>query len=360
VGFTVKLDYAGGLQSTLNPDTGVSLRPLTLSPEVEAEYDNGLVQSAHIQLKPTSNTSSSGYATLVLQAPFLDANENNQTVYSQELNLSEHRIGDCLLPGFGCMRFFLELELKFQEKTSNANKVLDPNKRVTLSKSTASNRVQKVCVPIEVAIEKRVPPSILPQGLLTSTVDLLANAVDAIDTVLKPLTTLGTYVLYACLAGTVLVYGAFVRERMSCEFSAGLQNAFSDQPWNKEVASTGLCDSVYEGQEAQRSACNACSVAVLARKNLENKFFHTTCDRITCPSAPSLMTQIRNNQADLTPLLISDSAVSKVLQQHPELKGLSAGVNDKLKKQYSGKDIVFAGSDCGFNIARNYGDKTDK
>jgi len=360
VGFTVKLDYSGGLHSTLNPDTGVSLRPLTLSPDVEREYDNGLVQSAHIQLKPTSNTSSSGYATLVLQAPFLDANEDNQTVYDQELNLSEHRRGDCLLPGFGCMRFFLELELKFQEKTANANKVLDPNTRTTLSKSNVANRVQKVCVPIEVAIDKRVPPSILPQGLLTSTVELLASAVDAIDTVLKPLTTLGTYVLYACLAGTVLVYGSYVRERMSCEFSAGLQSAFSDQPWNKEVASTGLCDSVYEGQEAQRAACNSCSAAVLARKNLENKFFHTTCDRITCPSAPSFMTQIRNNQAELTPLSISDSAASKVLQQHPELKGLSAGVNDKLKKQYAGKDLIFSGSDCAFAIARNYGDKNDK
>ncbi len=358
VGFTVKLDYAGGLQSKLNPDTGVSLRSLTLSPEVAKEYDNDLVQSAHIQLKPTSNTSSVGYATLVLQSPFLDANEDNQTVYSQELNLSEHRKGDCLLPGFGCMRFFLEMELSFQEKSANP-KFLDPNTRTTLSTSSVTTRVQKVCVPIEVAIDKRVPPSILPQGLLTSTVELLGSAVNAIDTVLKPLTTLGTYILYACLAGMVLVYGAYVRERMSCEFSSALQSAFSEKPWNKEVAATGLCDTVYEGQEAQRSACGACSAAVLARKNLENKFFRTTCDRISCPSAPSLMTHIRNNEAELTPLAIAPEVANKIVQQHPELSKLSEHVNDKFKKQFTGENLVFSGSDCAFTIARNYGDKKD-
>lgn len=378
IGFTVATDYVGGYNATISP-SDVRLIPLLLSEDANKKYDNDWVQSANVIMRASKNGSSTGYATIVLRNPESDFQRisdgslgklgtgvDNRTVYDLEANISQHRIKDCLLPGFGCVRLFLQLELRFQERIKRLN---TGSPLVTSSnKEDVVNRVQKICVPIEVAIDKRIPPNVIPEGFLKSTVEFLGSVVDTIDAVLKPLTTIGTYLLYACLAGMVLMYASYFRERLQCDFSSNIETVFGDG-WKKEVAQAGICDDVYD-TDAKKAACNSCTGAIKARQALENNFYKITCDRIACPSAPSIMSYIRDkNDDELTRIEVPDAIAQQIAQKY----GIPAGIEKTVAQTTSGLTSVgssgistssgattspyaiYAGSDCAFKIARKYG-----
>ncbi|VVB81321.1 Uncharacterised protein [uncultured archaeon] len=290
IGIAFNYTYRGGYKATIEP-RNVRIKALQLAPEFENEYDNPLVlvnspTKAQRGKKPTG----SGYIQVnfnPITDPWALEGEtapSNATMYDNEKKISEHRQGHCTVPDFGCMKLFLELEIPFSEEMTSAGYL--PETTQGVQKITKSD-VQKTCVNVEVMIDKRVPPDALPEGFLRSTSKGLGKIVENIDKVLKPVQTVGQYVMYTCVAGQYLSLIPLFLEKYNCQYKTVMSAAGGKGQFKQEIAQIGACEKEYEGQDEAKDNCQTCQKAIERRKWYD-KAYRQVCDRVMCPAAPSL------------------------------------------------------------------------
>lgn len=329
-----------------------------LAPELEEEYDNGIVDVSLVT-QIQNPKSILGYLQIMFR-PWTFPENTEMTEYDKELNISMHRASstgpktnkgtaqtmqykNCLVPGIGCAKLFLQIDIPFQEKIPRQE--VDRMSQKTVTKYKLENRVQKVCVPIEIAMDYPVPPKLIPKNFLKKAIEFLDKAVDAIDTVLNPLTTVGTYVLYACLASTAWLYIDMVSEMWNCE----AQEAFSvaegiagstDLTFSKAVAEAGLCKAKYKDEALKK--CETCRSKIENSRSFQYETLQPICDRVACPSAPTLQSHIRNkNNDDIEPVFNSDETKALVAANKATDDG--SGLSEwKIGEQ------IWSGDDCAF------------
>ncbi|MBI4141638.1 hypothetical protein HY484_01795 [Candidatus Woesearchaeota archaeon] len=281
-----------------------------LSPEIEGDYDNGLTDVSLItQASPKSIL---GYLQ-VLFRPFTF--DEQMTTYDKEKNISMHRASargpkggtgtaltgqykNCLTPGVGCMKLFLEITIPFDEEIPK--QIVDPRTQRTVPKVQLEKRVQKTCVPIEMMMDIPVPPAKIPKNFLRAAIKFLDKTTDAMDAVLEPLTTVGNYVLYSCMASTAWLYIDEVRETWNCdvqEVLGAIQEGAGQEKarFDKKIAQAGLCDAAYTGKDKEkaRENCKSCQKSIETTKEFQYEILQPICDRVACPSAPTLQTHIK-------------------------------------------------------------------
>ena len=290
----------------------IDVRPIMLSKGAEKDYDHDWVQvNAYTRAKGKKNAV--GY----IQIQFENVNPLPEKPEAgpneKERALSGHRRGECLVPGTGCVKLFLQMEIQFQEIV--AYKPAEPGMPIVTPK--IEPRMQKVCIPIEVAIDQTIPSDIIPKGLLKTTISAIDKAISLIDKVLKPITTIGEYVLYGCLASNVWLVLNWFTEKMACEGSA-LIDAFAGAGggWNKAVAEAGLCEPAYKDNPAKMQKCMTCQNKIESRKKFEMNVMHGLCDRVGCPSAPTLSYYIKSNVGNAEPLEEISASVQKLSLIH--------------------------------------------
>ncbi len=348
-GLTFNATYKGNYNVTLGQ---ITAGPLMLSPDLEEEYDNGLVD-LNILTQAQNQKSILGYVQLMFRK-FTFSDDNKLTDYDREKNISMHRASNsgpegktgmqkdqkgksiapyvssqyknCLTPGIGCMKLFLEINIPFQEKIPK--QIIDPMTQRTLNKFDLQNHVQKVCMPIELAMDVPVPPNFIPRNFLKAAIEFLDRAVDAMDTILDPLTTVGTYVLYSCLAGTAWLYIDLASETISCDILPTVNAVAGKGAFDKEIAKAGLCKDAYGSGTEEYKNCDVCSQKIKNSKEFQYDYLQPICDRVACPSAPTLQSQIRNAE-DLEPIT-----------------GLNEGSDSFKKWNVGGK--LYSGDDCAF------------
>jgi len=333
------ITYIGSEQAKLGK---VTVSPIPLAPSTASDYDHNWVRVDTI-------TRAVGPKDLIgftqVQFENVDPLPNNATAgpNAKEIALSAHRRGDCLVPGTGCVKLFLQMEIQFQQIVPI--KTTDP--RLPVASPQITTLVQRVCMPVEVAIDQTIPLDLIPRGLLSAAVNIIGKAITLIDKVLKPLTTIGEYVLYGCLASNVWLYFEFFQERIACEGSSIL-SAFGEGAWNKAVAEAGLCDAVYGTDTADSSsagkqqACKRCEGTISARKKFEMNVMHGLCDRIGCPSAPTFSSYIRSQSGNAEELKVVDT---NAISSNPELAKWAVGGG---LSTVSGDKNIYAGNDCAF------------
>ncbi len=339
VGIGFNYTYRGGAKAEIDARS-IRIRTLMLSPEVRKEFDNNLVmvRAPNVRAQRATKPSGVGYIQVNFNPledpwslPEKDGKKEeapaNATMFDREQRISQHREGDCITPGFGCMKLFLELEIPFTETTRKM--AYDPIVRGTLEKDVVEPLTQRTCIDVNIAIDKRVPPDVLPSGLLRASSEFLGAVIQGIDKVLMPIQTIGKYLFYTCVAGQFLSLVPIVLEKYNCEFRkvadvlAGGEGAF-----DPNVAAINACDAEYGAGSDAADNCNTCH----KWKDYRKKFVRTyrqICDRVMCPAAPSLQYYLK----------------TRGRESPTEVKAENAKA-DPVIAQYAQGGKLFAGSDC--------------
>jgi len=299
IGVAVNLTWTGGADYDYQITSRPKVTYRSINVDEAAEWDTDKVT-------PTSQWShdnTAGYVLLKVRPydPSINDNSGEEwTVYDKELNISHLHKGDCILPELGCIRVPLVLEIEFEQRIEEdlAPGVVD----TTDTDYRVEAMTQRHCFDVEVNIDYRIPPDVIPKRFLEVTVELIDDILEMIDKVLEPLAKIQKYVFYSCLFSWLFQYFLEVSESWSCEYSS-LLSQFWMGGFKKEVALTGQCDIVYptdsEGENAQQKnmACKQCENAV-RQSNRFQRLSHWVCDRIFCPSAPTFQKFIRDAEED--------------------------------------------------------------
>ncbi len=331
IGIPFNISYIGNYPVRIGK---IDVRPIPLSKEAQKDYDHDWV-SVQEYTRPRGPKDTVGYVQIQFEnvQPLVDKPEAGPN--EKELAVSGHRRGECIVPGTGCVKLFLQMEIQFQETIQL--KPTDP--RMPIATPKIEKRIQRVCVPVEVAIDQTIPSDVIPKGLLRNALKIIDKAINLIDKVLKPLTTIGEYVLYGCLASNVWLFVSFFQEKMACEASAVFA-AFGDGGWNKAVAEAGICEQAYKDNPTKLSSCQNCQKTLESRKKFENNVMHGLCDRVACPSAPTFATYIRDQSGIADPLDVSS-----------EVQKNDAAFFTKWALTTGNQQALYAGNDCAFTYS---------
>ncbi|MBR9676631.1 hypothetical protein GOV04_00630 [Candidatus Woesearchaeota archaeon] len=276
IGFDIELDWRGTLDSPTISSSRVSR--VMISPAEEEDYDHDWVQPP---VNTWSTTNKRGYIQIPFVRDPLSLDDENMTSFEKETNISEHRENSCLLPGFGCIKLFLELEINFADTTGT-----NPRNQ--------GMRTQKECIPIEIVIDKRLNPDIIPDKFLERSIEFLENSVDLIDTVLPRLQNLKVWLFWTCTVSWVGEWFLAINEKYACEFANFAANP--DEKFNKAVAKRGVgaCSEAYKENSG---ACETCAESIQKR---ESYVYNTdwVCQRIYCSNAPTLQNYVKEAQDD--------------------------------------------------------------
>jgi len=310
IGLSFNYTYRGGYNASIDKNS-VKIIKLELSPEFRKDYDNGLVQVASkplIRSVRGAKATGDGYIQIKfnpLDDPWnLAENKNytrpqNATTLAKEQRISYHRKGDCLVPGAGCIKLFLELEIPFTETVQKIPSLSNLPGSSSTSAETAKPefQYQRTCINLEVPLDVPIPPKYLPKAFLKTTINLLTDVIDGIDKVLKPLQTIGTYLFYTCVAGMALSFIPIALEKYNCEWTAYSSALGGDGKFNPDVATVGKCKEEYASDNTAQSNCETCQNWKQYSKTID-RYYRQVCDRIMCQSAPSLQTYLKKHGRD--------------------------------------------------------------
>ncbi|MEM3154313.1 MAG: hypothetical protein QW165_01965 [Candidatus Woesearchaeota archaeon] len=346
VGIAFNYTYRGGQKATIDA-RNIRVKPLVLAPDVRKEYDNNLIQvrAPNVRAQRAAKPQGVGYIQINFQPiddpwelPEKDGKTEqapaNATMFEREERISNHRLGDCV-PGLGCMKLFIELEIPFTE--TSMKMAYDPKVAGTLEKEVVEHLTQRTCIDVNIAIDRRIPPDVLPSGMLKTVSRTLGKIVEGIDKILTPIQTIGKYLFYTCVAGQFLSYVPIFLEKYNCEFKkvtdilSGGEGAF-----DVNVAAINACDAEYGAGSDSAENCNTCA----KWKDYRKKFVRTyrqVCDRVMCPAAPSLQYYLR----------------TRGRQTPTEVKAENA---KEEFKDYLVNGKLYTGSDCAAWVLKNAND----
>ncbi len=318
VGLNLDLKY----QDSGTPEgIRVSVHRRTLSRTDEEKYDTDFTPTIRLDQKK-------------LDKAYLEARINPPgffetfTQLEKENNISAHRKGECLIPGFGCYKLPMVLEIQY-------DKVLPTSETEQLvtgieSQTKIEREVFKQCINLEIGIDKRINPNLVPNAFLKGTVDLFTKLINGIDAILKPLQTVFNVIFYTCLLGFYIAFFMDIAEQTSCIGSGTLATTLGKGGFDFRIAQVGMCNTIYPKDQEQfklsNEQCTRCQIKIKDRQTMfdQLKWF---CDRIFCPSAPSLQRWIK------------DAQLRGVKELKPE------GHIDNIGPQAK----IFLGSDCAWN-----------
>ncbi|TKJ17592.1 hypothetical protein CEE44_03600 [Candidatus Woesearchaeota archaeon B3_Woes] len=259
--------------------------PMDMSADLEKTFDDWVSQ---IYDDAWSDEFDKGYVLIDLKAQDPDPSDE-MTTYEKEKNLSQHNQGQCFNVPFtdtsylekaGCVRIPLTFMIDYEQK-----------RKVRIRdefRERQETHTQKECMDVEVLIQPRIPPDMIPNAFLESSVDFLNATIEGIDAVLGPvetalkLTTLGCFGMWA---------GFYVKKASEGFACLGDVNVKDCQCTIKEGGLT-CTDDVDKGGEGK---CNTCLTSKISTKTFE-QYMHWTCDRVLCPAVPSYETYIKQNK----------------------------------------------------------------
>jgi len=251
-----------------------------LSDDAQAEFDSDWVTLDYIP----NNDQTQGYALItVKKLDNLNMFNEGATTLEKENNLTNHRKGDCIVPGVGCIRIPIMLEIDFAAPTTRYTATGD---RIDIDPGR-----QKQCWHIEIPIDLRAPSDKIPEGLLSDSIGLINDTIELIDTILEPLNTVKEVIFYACAASMLIDFVMAFKESYACEFGSAIKS-LGDEGFKPVHAQTGQCVEHYDGDTL--NACKDCEEAVRSRKSWAETM-HYVCDRIFCPSAPTFQKFVSDN-----------------------------------------------------------------
>lgn len=348
-----------------------------LAPEFEDDYDNDKIQNPTPLLGPTDSKQNAA-GIIPIQIPAFDPlgqAETDAEYGLREYNVSTHRWGTCgLVSGEprGCMKFFLVLNINYQEEFPTM--ALDPNTKETVS--TIKQQTQKVCIaPITIDIDQTIPPKYTPRKMVNEGLSWVNQSLQWIQKVKEPLEKTQEYLTYSCIAtiGTVML--AKLTETFSCTIGSAVSQ-LGDAPWHEEVAETGMCEDLYsekfdkkdsnspgvKGNQRARRSCVWCQDTLALRKWLQYEVMNRVCDRVGCPAAKTFKSYIGDKSGDVHEITTTVTDYLKTVQESKVNAETVATIRTKIFKENAPSEKllpapvekIYLGSDCGFTTDPKY------
>jgi len=142
---------------------------------------------------------------------------------------------------------------------------------------------QRNCWTISIMVDKEIPLDKIPKKLLNSTVNLLNSTITLIDAIKKPIDTVKKYTFVGCAASWALYFVQSLSVEFSCvnvkqDAIIALINGDDTCSVSPEQDTSG---NIIGGD------CDACLQSLKSLRETE-KIRNWLCDRIFCPSVPSL------------------------------------------------------------------------
>ncbi len=324
-GLAFELEYTGDRDIRIRTNA-IRAKTLALSPSTEKSYDNKWVtiNTVTAPVRGYENKKVKGYVQLLFNPMDLSPDDNAATTNDKLLELSDYRKGECLLPGLGCAKLMMELEVPFQEIKKKW--VTNPYTNQPIEEEILEDKTQKICIQQEIAIDQLIPPKLMPKGLLKFfSSAILQPAMDGIDFVLKPLDFIGKVTTVSCLIGGIAMYALKVNENYNCYVSSAA-GVLTGDTFDVSVAKAGLCEEIYASSSQKKENCLSCTDAAKTYQEAKN-VHQQVCDRVACPDAPTLQTFIKRQTGKLNKIAGGEA-----------IKGLDS--------KYLVNGDLYEGSDC--------------
>ncbi len=302
ISFPINLSYQGAGKDQMMGMPSVKIYGLSQDQQKKYTPDIEWVSSPSVICDPKTQKT-----CLVQMTVRADVGLENWTNYMKEENISNNHLGECKVPGFGCIKIPLMLEVNFKEVTN----VQGPyQQQYYPGQPTVDSKTQKQCWELEIMIDKRIDPSILPGGLLRGASDAINSTINVIDAILKPLSYIKATIAGFCALSWAASFVVYLFEAYYCSGSSGdsaaakatqvagaIANAASEGSFDRNIAEIGVCAAEYpddDKNKEKRSNCLSCEDAIAAKRTLEWTMKHT-CDKLFCPSAPTFQKYIKDS-----------------------------------------------------------------
>ena len=279
VGFSAEFEWAGPGEDQDAVLQTPRLIDRPLSQEDADNYDEEWVRLSRPPSLDSPTRTSAAYFLLDIRQP---RRQGDETTLSLENEISDHRLNECTIPGTGCLKIPLMLEIPYTYRDTYApvNPVAGSSGfSGTPGRNTQEylTGLQRQCWDVEITIDRRLPADAIPKAFLEGSVNVLESAIDIIDTVLRPVNTAKKWVFIGCLGSWAAWWVKKATEWSSCvgvSLSAGIPSCtpHPDDP---------------------NDPCANC----LRARGETAKFWEKTqwiCDRIMCPAAPTVQKYVRD------------------------------------------------------------------
>lgn len=312
-GFGFKLKWIGGGDASKAKVAGKpNVVRASVGTEESKKYDSDWIRGITVMCKNPSNCTE-GFVLINLNPP--DVPEG-KTYYEMENNLSKHRKGECW-PLVGCIRLLLEMQIDsdpgpFMAQYSGSGAGVPPV-------GVEQVRQQRQCVQLNVQLDQRVNPSRIPKSLLNGSIRFIDEvALPFIEDFVEPvLEWAGKAVLAGCLLGHLAKFAMKFWTSMECKWSSTISGLGSVESVIRTMVKGNAIEIVgrmhdvndksksacyvefpssnddKKGNKQAREACIDCANAIDSEKKITDTW-HMFCDRMMCPSVPSLQHYIRS------------------------------------------------------------------
>ncbi|MFQ5475118.1 MAG: transglutaminase domain-containing protein, partial [Candidatus Nanoarchaeia archaeon] len=269
-GFAFNLTWQGGGDAKNAQVADVVVRSAPIGQAYEGKQYDKAEDYITIQ-RALNNNRTRG----VVLANFKPVASEGNTTYELEEHISQRgKDGMCMIPEVGCFKFLLTLEVSYSYSDPSGSGYYGyqgGSQEQTFGQQPQT--LQKHCFPIEIMVDERMDPSIIPNDFLNKTVQFLDQVIKFIDMVLGPLTQITKYVLIGCLVMMIAVFATNIAKQFSCKWSSvlatqnfkdAIKDAIGGKGGLRSAAEQGLCEQIYEGdgKEAAKAACETCSQKV--------------------------------------------------------------------------------------------------
>ncbi|MBD3303571.1 hypothetical protein GF343_00335, partial [Candidatus Woesearchaeota archaeon] len=372
IGVPFTLKYIGG-QDDAEIAGVVNAVPVRVAPDLQANFDNDKISSSQVWIKPRPGVDGvwDGFIQInIAEWPVgqLDL-EGNETTAAIEEGISNWRKGEehfhevgasergvylkpgCLNPLLGCMKLYLELDIPLKEK----RRIYNPNTQQERFEWKTVR--QRNCVPIIPDIDMVIPPDVIRKDALEGTSKFIGNVIYAIDEILDPLYTFTENMVYLCMGSAATLFILSIAKRVAC--SPVLQELSTAEKFDTEIAQAGLCEMAYGGPDEQLTekykgdaeglkrtdsyrSCASCQDTIKYYRDVLQDFYQPICDRIACPSAPTVQKYILDNRGSAKKITTNINALKT---DNPKLD--KKRIN-WIKKEWGVKGDVYSGNSCGF------------
>ncbi|MBW3002180.1 hypothetical protein KY338_03415 [Candidatus Woesearchaeota archaeon] len=373
VGVPFTLKYIGG-QDDAEIAGVVNAVPVRISADLEDSFDNDKISASQVWIKPRPGVKGvwDGYVQINFAEWPVDQLEleGNETAAAIEEGISNWRKGTehfheagvsergvylkpgCLNPLLGCVKLYLEIDIPLKEKS----RIYDPNTQQERFEWKTVR--QRNCLPLVLDIDQVIPPDVIRKDALEGTSQFLGNAIDFIDEILDPLYTFTENMVYLCTAAAATLFIMSLAKRVTC--SPVLEAIGLSEKFDPEIASAGLCQMAYGGPEEQETdeyqneakklnlkktdmykSCNSCQDMLQAYRDVLQDFYQPICDRIACPSAPTVQKYIIDKRGSTKK--ITTNIKNLKVDDKPDTTR-----QDWIIKEWGVKGDVYSGSGCGF------------
>lgn len=311
ISFNVDLEYVGGYD--YNIDT-VSVRKYLPHESMRSEYDVDWVSEPRVLCNPQNKSSCYVQMTVKVPEDYFPP-DDEMTLYEKSENLSTNHCTkvkdgicektDCLVPGRGCVKVPMMLEITFREVRPKTG--LSAQNEFE-GQSTSATLIQKQCWDLELDVQPRVPPDMIPEDLLNFSVHFLNATITAMDAVLEPLNNIKEWVFYTCMASWAVRFWKQFRYNFACQDTGDnstpaevliggvtkTMDVFQGGSFNIEYAKVGVCEIEYANDDESRDNCLSCQTAIKNKDTWERRM-RLVCDRLFCPAAPTFQKYIEDN-----------------------------------------------------------------